>query len=214
VTRDDENVTQAQPLPPHETTASPVEVSVATPRYFGITPPTLLFGIATATLAIAITLAILSRWIAALVLAALVLVELALFVGLARRKPDTAVAKASVRAIDRARDRAAYLVRATTVRTEAGRRMTRLRHELLELDTRRDRALRELGAAVYAGDDEAAARVRTELAAIDAEQHAAEDEMAEIDEATREHLERGRLHVQQTVVKPPAEDESRTPSGS
>ena len=214
MTQDDENVTEAQPLPPHETTASPVEVSVATPRYFGITPPTLLFGIATATLAIAITLAILSHWVAALVLAALVLVELALFMGLARRKPDTVVAKASVRAIDRARDRAAYLVRATTLRTEAGRRMTRVRHELLELDTRRDRALRELGAAVYAGDDDAAARVRTELAAIDAEQQAAEDEMTAIDASTREHLERGRLHVQQTVVKPPAADESRTPSGS
>ena len=50
MTQDGENVTQAQPLPPHETTASPVEVSVAMPRYFGITPPTLLFGIATATL--------------------------------------------------------------------------------------------------------------------------------------------------------------------
>jgi hypothetical protein len=214
LTQHDENITQPQPLPPHETTASPVDISVASPRYFGITPPTLLFGIATATLAIAITLAILSHWVAALVLAALVLVELALFLGLARRKPDTAVAKASVRAIDRARDRAAYLVRATTVRTEAGRRMTRLRHELLELDTRRERELRALGAAVYAGDDEVAERVKSELAAIDDEQHAAEAEMAAIDEATREHLERGRLHVQQTVVKPPAEDESRTPSGS
>jgi type IV secretory pathway VirB3-like protein len=214
VTQDDENVTQAQTLPPHETTASPVEVSVAMPHYFGITPPTLLFGIATATLAIAITLAILAHWVAALLLAALVLVELALFLGLARRKPDTAVAKASVRAIDRARDRAAYLVRATTVRTDAARRQTRLRHELLELDTRRERELRELGAAVYAGDDEVAERVKSELAAIDAERTAKEDEMRAIDEATREHLERGRLHVQQTVVKPPTEDESRTPSGS
>ncbi len=101
----DDDVTQAQALPPHETSASPVEVTVAMPRYFGITPPTLLFGIATATLAIAITLAILSHWIAAIVLAVLVLVELLLFVGLARRKPDTVVAKASVRALDRARDR-------------------------------------------------------------------------------------------------------------
>ena len=198
MTRDDENITEAQPLPPHETTASPVEVSVVMPRYFGITPPTLLFGIATATLAIAITLAILARWVAALVLAALVLVELALFVGLARRKPDTAVAKASVRAIDRARERAAYVVRATTVRTEAARRLTRLRHELLELDTRRDRELRELGAAVHAGDEEAAER----------ERDAREDEMRAIDEATREHLERGRMHVQATVVKPPAGDDA------
>jgi hypothetical protein len=212
VTHDDD-VTQAQPLPPHETTASPVEVSVATPRYFGITPPTLLFGIATATLAIAITLAILAHWVAALLLAGLVLVQLALFLGLARRKPDTAVAKVSVRTIDRARDRAAYLVRATTVRTEAGRRLTRLRHELLELDRRRERELRELGAAVYAGDDDAAERVRVALTVIDDDQRAKEDEMKAIDEATREHLERGRLHIQSTVVKPPAEDESRTPSG-
>jgi type IV secretory pathway TrbD component len=213
VTQDDD-VTQAQPLPPHETTVSPVEVSVAMPRYFGITPPTLLFGIATATLAVAITLAILAHWIAALLLAGLVLVELALFLGLARRKPDTAVAKVSVRAIDRARDRAAYLVRATTVRTEAGRRVTRLRHELLELDTRRERELRELGAAVYAGDEDAAERVKTELAAIDDDRRAREDEMEAIGQATRDHLERGRLHIQPTVVKPPAEDESRTPSGS
>ena len=208
MTQDDESVTQAQPLPPHETTASPVEVSVAMPRYFGITPPTLLFGIATATLAIAITLAILAHWIAALLLAALVLVELALFLGLARRKPDTAVAKASVRAIDRARDRAAHVVRATTVRTEAARRLTRLRHELLELDTRRDRELRELGAAVHGGDEEAAERVKRELDAIDSERDAREDEMRAIDEATREHLERGRMHVQATVVKPPAGDDA------
>ena len=65
MTNDEEDVTRAQPLPPHETTASPVEVSVAMPRYFGVTPPTLLFGIAAATLAIAITLAILQHWVAA-----------------------------------------------------------------------------------------------------------------------------------------------------
>ena len=214
MTNDDESVTQAQPLPPHETTASPVEVSVAMPRYFGITPPTLLFGIATATLAIAITLALLQRWIAALLLAVLVLVELALFLSLARRKPDTVVAKASVRAVTRARERAAWIVRATTVRTETGRRLTRLRHELLELDARRDRSLHELGAAVHAGDGDAAERVKTELIALDEERTAKEEEMRAIEEAAREHLERGRLHVQPTVVKPPAEDESRSPSGS
>ena len=63
------------------------------PRYFGITPPTLLFGVATATLAIAIALAILAHWVAALVLAAARAVELVLFIGSRSRKPDTAVAK-------------------------------------------------------------------------------------------------------------------------
>jgi len=214
VTNEGESVTQAQRLPPHETTASPVEMSVAMPRYFGITPPTLLFGIATATLAIAVTLAILQRWVAALLLAALVLAELALFLSLARRKPDTAVAKASVRVVTRARERAAWVVRATTLRTETGRRLTRLRHELLQLDARRDSALRELGAAVYSGDGEAAERLKAELHAVDEERWAKEDEMRAIEEAAREHLAQGRLRVQPTVVKPPAEDESRSPSGS
>ena len=214
MTPDDENVTQQQPLPPHETTESPVEVSVAMPRYFGITPPTLLFGIATATLAIAIVLAILKHWIAALVLAALVLVELALFLSLARRKPDTAVAKASVGAVTRARERAAWLVRSTSVRTEASRRTTRLRHELLELDGRRERTFRDLGAAAYSGDDATTERLKAELAALDDGRRQKEDEMRAIEETAREHLERGRLHVQATVVKAPLEDEGRSPSGS
>jgi len=38
--------------------------------------------------------------------------------------------------------------------------------------------------------------------------------MKAIEDAAREHLERGRLHVQPTVVKPPAEDDGRSPSGS
>ena len=214
MTNEDEDVTQARTLPPHETTASPVEVAVAMPRYFGVTPPTLLFGIATATLAIAITVAILGHWIAALVLAALVLVELALVLSLARRKPDTAVAKASVRVVTRARERAAWLVRATTVRTETGRRLTRLRHELLELEARRDRRLRDLGEVAYAGNDEAAERLKSELTALDDERRGKEDEMRAIEETARQHLERGSLQVQSTVVNPPAEEESRSTSGS
>src|SRR5262249_34969893 len=154
------------------------------------------------------------HWVAALVLAVLVLVELLLFVGLARRKPDTAVAKASVRALDRARERAAWLVRSASVRTETGRKLTRLRPELLELDGRRERGLRDLGAAVLAGDDEATERMKAALAALDEERAAKEAEMRAIEDAAREHLAQGRLYVQATVVKPPSEDEGRSPSGS
>jgi hypothetical protein len=102
----------------------------------------------------------------------------------------------------------------TTVRTETGRRLTRLRHELLELDGRLDRQLRELGEVVYAGDDEAAERLKSELTALDEERRVKEDEMRAIGEAARAHLERGSLQGQSTVVKPPAEEESRSTSGS
>jgi len=207
MTTDDQSVTKAEPVPPHETTPSPVEVSVAMPRYFGITPPTLLFGIATATLAVAIVLAALAHWLAALVLAAAVLVEIVLFLGVARRKPDTIVAKVSTRAIQRARDRAAWLVQATSVRTEAGRLLTPLRRELLELEGRREGLLRDLGGAVYGGDDEGAKELTEQLKTLDEERQQKEGEMRAIEEAAQERLEKGRLHVQPTVIKRPEDEE-------
>jgi hypothetical protein len=203
----DENVTKAEQVPPHETTPSPVEVSVAMPRYFGITPPTLLFGIATATLAVAIVLAVLAHWVAAIVLAVAVLIEIVMFLGVARRKPDTVFAKASVRGFQRARERAVWLLQSTTVRTEAGRQLNSLRLELMELDERWDKGLRELGAAVYEGDDQAVQRLKEELTALDDERKRTEGEMREIEAAAQERLEEGRLQVQPTVIKPPGEDE-------
>jgi hypothetical protein len=207
VTTDDQNVTKEEQMPPHETSASPVDVTVAMPRYFGITPPTLLFGIATATLAIALALAILAHWVAALVLGVAVLVEIALFLGVARRKPDTVVATTSVRVMHRARERAAWLVQATSVRTEAGRKLTPLRHELLELGERRERRLRELGAAVYEGDEDAAKLVTEELNRIDEEQKEKEGEMRAIEDAAQQRLEKGRLGVQPTVIKRPEDEQ-------
>ena len=204
---DDESVTREEQVPPHETSASPVDVSVAMPRYFGIVPPTFLFGIATATLTVAVVLAILAHWLAALVLAAAVLVEIALFLGVARRKPDTVVATASIRAMQRARERAAWLLQATSVRTEAGRMLTPLRRELLELGERRERQLRELGTAVYEGDDEAAKLLKDELEHLDEERRQKEGEMRAIEEAAQQRLEKGRLHVQPTVIKRPEDDE-------
>jgi len=204
---DDESVTREEQVPPHETSASPVDVSVAMPRYFGIVPPTFLFGIATATLTVAVVLAILAHWLAALVLAAAVLVEIALFLGVARRKPDTVVATASIRAMQRARERAAWLLQATSVRTEAGRMLTPLRRELLELGERRERQLRELGTAVYEGDDEAAKLLKDELERLDEERRQKEGEMRAIEEAAQQRLEKGRLHVQPTVIKRPEDDE-------
>jgi type IV secretory pathway VirB3-like protein len=204
---DDQNVTREEQVPPHETSASPVEVSVAAPRYFGITPPTLLFGIAAATLAVAIVFAILAHWIAALVLAAAVLLEIVLFLGVARRKPDTVVARASVRAIERTRERAAWLVQATSVRTEAGRALVPIRRELLELDERRVRQLRDLGAAVYEGDDEAAQRLKDDLNRLDEEKRRKEAQMQAIADSAQERLDKGRLRVQPTVIKRPGDPE-------
>jgi hypothetical protein len=203
MTTDDRSVTHTEPVPPHETTASPVDVSVAMPRYFGVTPPTLLFGVATATLAVAIVLAILAHWVAALVLAAAVLLEIPIFLGVARRKPDTAVARASARMVVRARERVAWVVQSTGVRTEAGRLLAPLRRELLELGERRERQLRNLGVAVYDGDDEAGKRVTEDLNRLDEEKREKEAQIAAIADSAQERLEQGRLRVQPTIIKRP-----------
>jgi type IV secretory pathway TrbD component len=204
---DDRNETKTEHVPPHETTASPVEVSVAMPRYFGITPPTPLFGVASATLAVAIVLAILEHWLAALVLAAVVLLEIALFLSVARRKPDTVVARVSTRAVQRARERMVWLLEATSVRTEAGRRLTPLRRELLELTERQERLLRDLGSAVYEGDDEAAKRLTGELNGLDEERQRKEAEMTAIAESAKERLQEGRMRVQPTKISRPEDEE-------
>jgi hypothetical protein len=92
-------------------------------------------------------------------------------------------------------------VQATTVRTEAGRQLAPLRRELLELDDRRERQLRELGAAVYAGDDEAAKQVTEELNRLDEQQRETEVKVAAIADSAQEQLEQGRMRVQPTMVK-------------
>jgi hypothetical protein len=204
---DDQDETRAEQVPPHETTASPVEVSTATPRYFGVTPPTFLFGVATATFAIAIVLAVLAHWVAALVLGVVVLLEIALFGSVARRKPDTVVARVSVSAVRRARERAVWLVEATGVRTEAGRKLTPLRRELLELAEQRERLLRELGGAVYEGDDEAAKRLSEDIRRSDEDAKQKEEQMRAIAESAQERLQEGRVRVQPTVIRRPEEKE-------
>jgi hypothetical protein len=204
---EDQDETRAEQVPPRETTASPIEVSTAMPRYFGVTPPTFLFGVATATLAIAIVLAVLGHWLAALVLAAVVLLEIALFGSVARRKPDTVVARVSVSAARRARERALWLVEATGVRTEAGRKLTPLRRELLELAERRNRLLRDLGTAVYESDDEAAKRLSEDIHRSDENAKQKEEQMRAIADSAQERLQKGRVRVQPTVIRRPGDKE-------
>jgi hypothetical protein len=204
---EDQDATRAEQVPPHETTASPIEVSTAMPRYFGVTPPTFLFGVATATLAIAILLATLGHWLAALVLAAVMLLEIALFGSVARRKPDTVVARVSVSAVRRARERAVWLVEAMGVRTEAGRKLTPLRRELLELAERREHLLRDFGAAVYEGDDEAAKRLSEDIRRSDEAAKQTEGQMRAIAESAQERLQEGHVRVQPTVIRRPGDKE-------
>lgn len=204
MTMKDQDATKVEQVPPHETTASPVQVSIATPHYFGVTPPMLLFALATASLALAIAFAILAHWVAALLLAVVSLVLLVLFVGVARRKPDTELARVSARAIDRARERTAWMLEVIAVRSGTSRELARLRNDILRLAAERESRLRDLGAAVYEDDDEARERLTDEIRRLDEAALEKEGEMRAIAEAAQEHIQRGRLSVQPTLIEPAA----------
>jgi hypothetical protein len=203
LTDNHDNTTRIEKLPPHEAERSPVSVSVATPHYFGLTPPTLLFAVATSAIALALLLAILSHWVAALVLAIIGLALLAIFVGNARRKPDTQLARTSVRGLDRARDRASWLVESFAVRSNAAGSVKRLRAELLVLEQERNGRLRELGDAVYREDKRAAKSATDELRRLELAAKEKEGQMEVIVASTRDRLDKARLSIQPTLIDQP-----------
>ncbi len=200
---EDQNATKVEEVPPHETTAAPVNVSVAMPHYFGVTPPMLLFGTATAALAVALALAILTHWVAAIILAVVSLLLLALFVSIARRRPETTLARVSATAVDRVRERTAWMVELMSVRTAAGRELARLRNELFALSGVREARLRDLGAAVYAEDEEATQALTDEIRRLDDVAQEKEAEMHAVAEAAEERIRKGRLSVQPTLIETP-----------
>jgi type IV secretory pathway VirB3-like protein len=204
LTDEHDNTTRIEKLPPHEAERSPVSVSVATPHYFGLTPPTLLFAVATSAIALALLLAILSHWVAALVLAIIGLALLVVFVGSARRKPDTELARTSVRGLDRARERVSWLVESFAVRSNAAGSVKRLRGELLLLEQERNRLFRDLGNAVYREDKSAAESLTDELRRLEGAANEKEGQMQVILDSTRERLDKARSSIQPTLIELPA----------
>jgi zinc-ribbon domain len=176
----DGDATAELPVPPEETGPVPVEVTSVQPRWFGVTPPMLLFGLAAAALALAVVFLVTGHWIpGGLCLAAAALL-VAAFAEVARRKPDTAAARASAEALGTLRARAGYAVESLSVRQRVARQVALRRQELLHLEAERSVRLGDLGEAVYGGDDEGTERLRSEIAALDERAAALEDEVLEV----------------------------------
>jgi hypothetical protein len=192
-------------LPPDETGPVPVTVQNASPRWFGLAPPTALFALAAALFVVAVVLLVTGSWVAGLLVLGLALLFAAGFLEAGRRKPDAPVVRASVDAVDSMRARAGFTAQAFLTRSSARREIGRRRAEAFRLSADRDRLLRELGRAVYAGGDGGAER--EQLAALDEREAALEREAAEIAEQARSRVEEARLHVQPTEVRRPSEDD-------
>ena len=191
-------------VPAHETSAAPVTVNRAEPRWFGIAPATIVFALAALALVAGIVLLVIDALVGGLLLLGLSLLLFAAFLEVARRKPDAPVAERAAGAADSARSRVGVAAHTLRMRSNARREIKRRRSQSLQLQGERDRLVRSLGEAAYRGEDERP--LREQIEAIEARQAALRAEAAEIARHAEQEVERASLSVQPTEVRPPPAD--------
>jgi hypothetical protein len=196
--------TERAEVPPHETTPAPVAVTRVSPRWFGVTPASLVLVLALMALVAGVVLLLIGDLVAGLLLLGLSLLLLAAFLEVARRKPDAEVARRAVGAADSFRARAGLAALALRTRSGARRAITRRRALALQLQGERDRLVRALGEAAYRGEDEST--LREQIAAVESRQAALEAEAQEIAARAQQEVERASRAVQPTEIRTPNHD--------
>jgi hypothetical protein len=188
-------------VPPGETGPVPVHVQRAEPRWFGVTPPHLLLGVAVGLCVLAVVLFATGKWPYGLILLGVGALLLAAFLEAARRRPSTNLTRTTTDA----RERAHSVFETYRARSVAAAEARRIQSGLLLLESERRAALLELGSAAHAGDASAEAGVRARLDELDRREA---DLRAHLDSAVREaeaRIQRARLPVEETVMVLPIE---------
>lgn len=196
--------TTVEELPEHETGPVPVELATATPRFFGVTPPSAVLALAAATLAAGIAMLATGHVIVGGALLGAAIVLVVFFVSLARRLPDSAVTRVSGAAARSLRAQAGFAVESVAAHSSARVELFRLRRERAALLSQRAEFARVLGEAVYAGDEEGTETARAQMAELNGLVSAKEDEMQQTAAGALERMQRAQLQVQPTQVEPPA----------
>jgi len=192
--------TKEMELPPDETGRVPVQYVQAEPRYYGITPTTLVLVLGGVALTLAVVLFALGHWPFGLIALGVSVLLVLIFLETARRKPDGAVARSTADALDGFRARAGVAAGSLVTRGRAARRLLVLRRELQRMGQLRARLLFELGDAVYRGDDQATERARGQVRELDELAALRGAEMEAVVARTQERLEQRRLEVQATEM--------------
>jgi len=187
-------------VPPAETGRVPVEYVNAEPRYYGVTPTTLVLVLAGVAFTLAVVLFALGRWPFGLIAVGAGVLLVLIFLEAARRKPDGVVARSTTDALDGFRARAGLAADSLATRGRAARRMLALRRELQRMNALRAHLLFELGEAVYRGDDEATERARGQVRELDELAAQREAEMQGTLAQAQDRLQRHRLEVQPTEM--------------
>jgi hypothetical protein len=195
-----EGETKVQEVPPDETGPVPVEYTHAEPRYYGITPSTLVLVLAGAALTLAVVLFATGHWPFGLIFLGVALLLVLVFLEAARRKPDGTVARSTAEALDAFRARAGAAADSVATRGRAARRVIALRRELQRMGALRSQLLFELGEAVYRGDEQGTETARGRLQELEELAAAREAEMQTVVTEAQERLEQRRLEVQPTEM--------------
>lgn len=189
-------------LPPPEEGPVPVSMHDAEPRWFGVTPPSLLLALTAVLFVLALVLIALGRWPYGLILLGLAALLLAVFLEAARRRPQE---HAALRAGTEARERVRSRVEELRARSSAAAEARRVHGDLLLLESERKARLADLGAAAHAHDSTAEAAARAALADLDRREAELRSSLEAQERATGERIRKAKLPVQDTMMVAPAE---------
>jgi hypothetical protein len=196
--------TRRLPLPPDETGPVPISLSRAEPRWFGVPPPLLLFGLAVLSFALAVALFAGGSWPFGLILLGLAALFTAVFLEIARRRPSDAVRGA--------RSWASSRLELLVARSSAVANEQRLRGDQAVIEAERRAALLRLGEAVQSDDTAAGAAARERLAELDRAEDALRGKLAVRLNQADERVRRARMSIQQTAIVRPSDDDSNRPA--
>ena len=190
-------------VPAEETGPVPVSMQVSEPRWFGITPPSFLLGLAAVLLVLAIVLFAVGHWPYGLILLGISALLLAGFMEAARRRPhaDTNTARVGSDVREKARSRLEELRARSAVAAEA----RRIQSALLLIEAERKSALADLGAAAHAHDGTAEAAARAKLTELDERDAALRGQLDDGLAQAGERIRKAKLPVQDTMMVLPSE---------
>jgi hypothetical protein len=171
-------------------------------RLFGVPPSTALFGLGIGALVLAVVLVATGNALWALLALAAAVVALAGFVSQTRRLPAQAsgVARASVQALEAVKARAEATIDTVAAHGNARIELMRLRRETGQLAEDREHKLRDLGHAVYKGDERATKELKEQMRELDEHVEAKEEQMAQVTQQADERIKQAQLQVQPTQI--------------
>jgi hypothetical protein len=188
-------------LPADEIGPVPVEIKWAEPRWFGVAPPHLLLGIAGVALVVALVLFATGSWPYGLILLGVGALLLAAFLEAARRRPSSAVTRASVEARERARSSWETLRARQAAAVEA----KRIQSLMIMLESDRRAALHDLGAAAHARDEDAEGQARGRISELEEREAQLRSALDRALEEAGERIRKARLPVEETMMVLPTE---------